>query len=93
MTTPDRSPGVGRRPPRSTRDVRLLVLGGAILAASGVGWFLMSWRIMHTPASDAGGEALGVVLGLLIVVSVVGAIRRRDPDRSDDGRAVDGDRS
>jgi len=87
MTTPDRSPGVGRRPHRTTaREKRVLALGVAVLALIGTGWFLMSWRIMHTPVGDAGGEALGVVFGLLIVVSVVGAIRRRNDDHTDDGR-------
>ncbi|MFS8477467.1 MAG: hypothetical protein FWJ93_00570 [Micromonosporaceae bacterium] len=90
MTT---DPPSGHRSHRAARDMRLVVFGVALLTLIGSGWFLMSWQIMGTPAGDAGGEALGVVLGLLIMVSVVGAIRRRDPDRSDDGRAVDGDRS
>lgn len=55
---------------------RMLAAGAGALAVAAVGWFMLSWRVMHTPAGDAAGEAFGVVFALLIVVSVVGAIRR-----------------
>lgn len=54
---------------------RTLVLGVALFALVAAGWFLLSWRVMHTSPGNAGGEALGVVFALLIVVSVVGAVR------------------
>lgn len=54
-----------------------VVLGGAVLVALAVGWFLLSRTVMHNTSADAVSEALGVALALLIVVSVVGALRRR----------------
>lgn len=54
---------------------RVFVLGVVAFALVAVGWFLLSWRVMHTSPGDAGGQALGVVLALLVLVSAVGAIR------------------
>ncbi|HZN70749.1 MAG TPA: hypothetical protein VFC00_03555 [Micromonosporaceae bacterium] len=54
-----------------------VVVGATVLVGLGVGWFLLSSIVMHTTSADAAGEALGVALALLVVVSVVGAIRRR----------------
>jgi hypothetical protein len=65
---------------RESAPVRILVVGITLLLVLAVGWFLLSWRVMHTTPGDAAGEALGVTFGLLIVASVVGAIRRRDSD-------------
>jgi uncharacterized membrane protein YphA (DoxX/SURF4 family) len=45
-----------------------------------VAWFVMSHWLMHNPARDAVDESLGVLLGLLIIVSVIGAVRSRSPD-------------
>jgi FtsH-binding integral membrane protein len=54
-------------------------------ALLGSGWFMLSWKVAHNPARTAIGEALGVALAMLIVFSVIGAIRNRDgsaePDR------------
>jgi len=66
-------------PPESSRDWRIPA-GAATVAALAVGWFLLSHFVMHTDSADAVGEALGAALGLLVAVSVVGAIvtaRRR----------------
>lgn len=54
-----------------------VVLGTAVLTALTAGWFLLSWAVMHNTFADAGAEAFGVAFALLIVVSVVGAFRRR----------------
>lgn len=62
--------------PNVTRGLVLAVVALALVA---VGWFLLSWRVMHTSPADAGGEALGVVFALLVVISVVGAIRGGRP--------------
>lgn len=59
------------------RDAWRAVLVALVLAVLAAGWFLMSWTVMHTPPVEAVGEALGVAFGLLILVSVVGAVRRR----------------
>jgi len=52
------------------------VIGGVLLFALGVGWFALSHVVMGNPAPDAVVEALGVVLAVLIVVSIVGAVLR-----------------
>jgi hypothetical protein len=63
-------------------ETRVLVLGGCILAALGVGWFVLSHVVMQTPAVDAVVEALGVRLALLVVASVVGSVARARRDRN-----------
>jgi len=65
--------------PDTPRDWRVPA-GAATVAALAVGWFLLSHFVMHTDAEDAVGEALGAALGLLVALSIVGAIltaRRR----------------
>jgi hypothetical protein len=63
-------------------ETRLLVLGGCVVSALGVGWFLLSHMVMKTPAVDAVVEALGVMLALLVVASVVGSVTRARRDRN-----------
>jgi hypothetical protein len=58
--------------PQSER--RVAVLGGSVIAALGVGWFVMSHFVMKTATSDALGEAVGVIFALLVVASVIGAV-------------------
>jgi hypothetical protein len=60
----------------AAKAARVITTGTIVLILIAIGWFMLSWRVMHTPAGDAAGEALGVTFALLIVVSVVGAIRR-----------------
>lgn len=62
-------------------ETRLLVLGGCVLSVLGVGWFVLSHVVMKTPAVDAVVEALGVMLALLVVASVVGSVTRARRDR------------
>jgi hypothetical protein len=67
------------------RDSRTLVVGGSALAVLGVGWFMLSHVVMGTAGGDALVEALGVVLAVLVLASVVGAVREsrhRPPDGS-----------
>lgn len=61
----------------SGRVNRVIVAGITVLLALGAGWFALSWQVMNNGAADAAGEALGVMFALLIVVSVVGAVRGR----------------
>jgi formate hydrogenlyase subunit 3/multisubunit Na+/H+ antiporter MnhD subunit len=63
---------------RDSAPVWVLVAGVTVLLGLSVGWFLLSWRVLHATPGDAAGEALGVAFGLLIVASVIGAIRKRD---------------
>jgi hypothetical protein len=48
---------------------------GAVLAVL-VGWFLYAWLARDLSPADAAGESIGTGLVLLIVISVLGAIRR-----------------
>jgi hypothetical protein len=48
-----------------------------IIACSGLGWFLLSWRLIGTDPSEAVAESVGAALGLLVFVSVIGALRSR----------------
>ncbi|WP_144123056.1 hypothetical protein [Catellatospora sichuanensis] len=57
-----------------TRRARLLLLA-ALLLGSG-GWFTLSWGLLGTAPADAANEAAGAALGLLILISVVGTVRR-----------------
>lgn len=63
---------------------RTLVLGGTIVALLGIGWFVLSHMVMGTPTVDAVVEALGVMLALLVVASIIGSVggamreKRRD---------------
>ncbi|MBX6750916.1 MAG: hypothetical protein IRY85_14795 [Micromonosporaceae bacterium] len=63
-------------------ETRLLIVGGCVLAVLGVGWFVLSHVVMKTSAVDAVVEALGVMLALLVVASVVGSVTRAHRDRS-----------
>jgi hypothetical protein len=40
----------------------------------GSGWFALAHLVMDEPTGDALSESLGVILGLLVVASVVGAV-------------------
>lgn len=60
----------------------VIVAGLTILLVVGAGWFALSWQIMNNTPTDAVGEALGVMFALLIVFSVIGAIRSRGRDGS-----------
>ena len=71
---------------------RCLVVGGVVIGLLGAGWFVLSHFVMDTAAPDAIGEALGVMLGVLVLVSVVGAFRQgettdKPPDISPRGPA------
>ena len=61
-------------------QVRLATIAVPIFA---VGWFFIEWLVMGESPSAAVGEALGAGLGLLVALSVLGAVstarrRRRD---------------
>lgn len=51
----------------------MIALGSVLLSLLGAGWFVLSHFVMETATSDAIGEALGVMLGLLVLFSIVGA--------------------
>jgi hypothetical protein len=49
-------------------------VGAIAVVALTVGWFLMSHFAMDTDVSDAVGEAVGAGLGLLLALSILGAV-------------------
>jgi hypothetical protein len=51
------------------------VFGAGVIVALGAGWFVLARFVMDEPIGDASGEALGVMLGFLLVTSIIGAIR------------------
>lgn len=53
---------------------RTAVIGGLVIGVLAAGWFVLSHFVMDTDAPDAVGEALGVALALLVVVSIIGAV-------------------
>jgi hypothetical protein len=57
-------------------DTRTLVIGGTVVALLGIGWFVLSHVVMGTPTVDAVVEALGVMLALLVVASIIGSVIR-----------------
>jgi hypothetical protein len=52
-----------------------LAVGGGTVLLLAAGWFMLSHLVMGTDTGDAIGESLGVALALLVVASIVGAIR------------------
>ena len=61
--------------PDQDGSTRVAVVGGLVIVALAIGWFVLSHFVMDTATSDAIGEAFGVAFALLVVVSVIGAIR------------------
>ncbi|GAA0737142.1 hypothetical protein GCM10010199_58980 [Dactylosporangium roseum] len=57
-----------------------LAFGGLAALAAAVGWFLLSSRVAHTDVRTAVSESLGAILIVLLVMSIIGSIRRSDPD-------------
>ena len=47
----------------------------AILVAAASAWFLISWKLMQTAPGDAASESVGASLGVLVLISVIGALR------------------
>lgn len=48
----------------------------AVVGVGAGGWFMLSWKVMGTSPGQAANEAIGAVLGLLVLVSLIGALRR-----------------
>jgi hypothetical protein len=51
------------------------IAGVVVIVALAGGWFALSSTAFHTATTDALGEAAGVAFALLVVVSIIGAIR------------------
>jgi purine-cytosine permease-like protein len=61
-----------------TSGTRAVVIGSVLIALTASGWFVLSWRVAHNPAGDAFDQSLGVAFGILILLSVVRSVLRRD---------------
>jgi hypothetical protein len=53
-----------------------LTFGGLAALAVAVGWFLLSSQVAHTDVETAVSESVGAVLVCMLVVSIIGSIRR-----------------
>lgn len=87
MAEPDCFPDVvtGRAVPMPRRpvddEISDVDQGSAAMAVAGIvtlagGWFCVSRFVLGSPVVDAIGEAAGGVVAVLVLVSVVGALRR-----------------
>lgn len=59
--------------PGMARGAQLVLM---LVSLALFGWFLYAWRVRGIRMADAAGESIGTALVLLILVSIVGAIRR-----------------
>jgi len=57
-----------------------LAFGGLAALAVAVGWFLLSSQVAHTDVETAASESLGAILIVMLVMSVIGSIRRGGTD-------------
>lgn len=69
-------------PRAAVEDVSDRMSGMAIFAVTltavlSLGWFLVSWAMFNSPLVDAIGETAGTLAVVLLLVSIVGAVRRR----------------
>jgi high-affinity Fe2+/Pb2+ permease len=55
-----------------------VVVAYALLLAGVLGWFLYGVFVQRQGFVDSVGESLGTGFALLLVVSIVGSLRRRD---------------
>lgn len=85
---PGRPPGQTDRPGRPASPIdrpdpvsRATVFWYSAVAAILFVWFLFGWLVLRQGFIDSVGEALGTGFGLLLAVSVIGAVRRIRADR------------
>jgi hypothetical protein len=53
-----------------------LTFGGLAALAVAVGWFLLSSQVVHTDVETAVSESVGATLVCMLVMSIIGSIRR-----------------
>jgi hypothetical protein len=56
----------------------LAMIGVGTIGALGLTWFLVSWLVLGSPLTDAIGETVGSLAGILLIVSIIGAARAAD---------------
>ncbi|MFI6821525.1 hypothetical protein ACIBJE_11320 [Micromonospora sp. NPDC050187] len=52
------------------------VVAYAVAGAAVLGWFLFGWLVLQQGFVDSLGESAGAAFALLLVVSIVGTVRR-----------------
>ncbi|SDZ38715.1 hypothetical protein SAMN05444365_11279 [Micromonospora pattaloongensis] len=55
---------------------RTTVICYAAVAALLLGWFFFGWLVLRQGFVDSAGEALGTGFALLLIVAIVGTVRR-----------------
>jgi hypothetical protein len=60
-------------PPKMSRLATIVV---CLVVVASLAWVVVSWRVLRSPLIDAVGEAAGSVFLALLIVSVIGALRR-----------------
>jgi hypothetical protein len=73
---PRRSLENGPVPSEADVDSRAETFALVGIVTLATGWFAVSWLVLDSPVVDAVGEAAGGVVAVLVLVSVVGALRR-----------------
>lgn len=56
---------------------RAWIVGSVLVGVILVTWFFVSWLAMGRQAVDAAGESIGSAFVLLLIVTLVGAVRGR----------------
>jgi hypothetical protein len=56
----------------------LAMIGVGTVGVLGLTWFLVSWLVLGSPLTDAIGETVGSLAGILLIVSIIGAARAID---------------
>ena len=56
----------------------LAMVGVGTVGTLGLTWFLVSWLVLGSPLTDAIGETVGSLAGILLIVSIIGAARAAD---------------
>ncbi|MEV0329617.1 hypothetical protein AB0H63_24685 [Micromonospora echinospora] len=52
------------------------VVAYAVAGAAVLGWFLFGWLVLQQGFVDSLGESAGAAFALLLIVSIVGTVRR-----------------
>lgn len=66
-------------PARGAPVSRATVVGYALVAVGLLGWFLFGWLVERQGFVNSVGESAGTAFALLLVISIVGTVRRNRP--------------
>ncbi|MGW4462920.1 hypothetical protein [Micromonospora sp. NPDC004704] len=69
-------------PDRNAPVSRATLIGYATVAVGLVGWFLFGWLVERQGFVNSVGEAAGSAFTLLLVIAIVGTVRRSRSDPS-----------